>query len=43
VRDSIMNIPDRISARLTAETDIDNVRDILTDSLREALQALSDV
>lgn len=40
VRDSILNIPDRISAELAAQTDTFSVHKLLTDELRKALESL---
>lgn len=41
VRDSILNIPDRISSVLAAETDQLEIRKILSDELRKSLEELS--
>jgi hypothetical protein len=41
VRDSILNIPDRISPIVAAEADTEKVREILTSELTTALEALS--
>lgn len=41
VRDSILNIPDRISAELAAETEPFKVHKLLSDELRKALEALA--
>jgi hypothetical protein len=41
VRDRIMNIPDRLAATLTAQNDIDTVREILAKELRIALEGLA--
>ena len=41
VRDSILNIPDRIAPVLAAETDQLEIRKILSDELRKSLEELS--
>jgi hypothetical protein len=41
-RESIMNVPDRISADLAAETDPGRVRSMLHDALAQALASLTD-
>lgn len=41
VRDGILNIPDRLSAELAAESDTFTVHKRLTDELRKALEALA--
>jgi len=41
VRDSLLNIPDRISAILAAETDESKVSEFLTKEIRQALEVLS--
>ncbi len=43
VRDQILTIPDRVSSMLAAEDDADQIRNILDDELRNALEALSHV
>jgi len=40
-RDAILAIPDRISAQLAAEDDINKIREMLLAELREALEELS--
>lgn len=40
LRDSVLNLPDRLSAILAAETDPQRVNAILTDELTKALEAL---
>lgn len=40
VRDALLNIPDRISSILAAETDHDRTREILTAEIRQVLEAL---
>jgi hypothetical protein len=42
VRDSVLNIPDRVSAQLAAETEAAAVHRILTDEIRAALVALAE-
>jgi hypothetical protein len=41
VRDSLLNIPDRLAATLAAETDADNVHQMLTVEIRKALDELA--
>jgi len=41
VRDSLLNIPDRLAATLAAETDADNVHQTLTVEIRKALDELA--
>jgi hypothetical protein len=41
VRDSLLNIPDRVAATLAAETDADNVHQMLTVEIRKALDELA--
>ena len=41
VRDSLLNIPDRLAATLAAETDADNVHQVLTVEIRKALDELA--
>lgn len=41
VRDGILNVPDRISAELAAETDAFKIHQRLSDELRKALEALA--
>lgn len=41
IRDSMLNIPDRVAAILAAETDEIRVRDILTEHIEGELEALS--
>lgn len=41
VRDSLMNIPDKLAPILTAETDMDEVHKILTDEVRNACEGLA--
>lgn len=41
VRDSILNVPDRISAELAAESDAFKIHQRLTDELRKALEMLA--
>jgi len=41
VRDALLNIPDRISAILAAETDESKVSEFLTKEIRQALEVLS--
>jgi phage terminase Nu1 subunit (DNA packaging protein) len=43
VRDSILNLPDRVAAQLAAETDPGAVHLILTEELRKALEELQNV
>ena len=40
LRDALLNIPDRISSILAAETDHDRTREILTAEIRQALETL---
>ena len=40
VRDALLNIPDRISSILAAETDHDRTRDILVAEIRQVLEIL---
>ncbi|TVM04048.1 MAG: hypothetical protein CV087_02330 [Candidatus Brocadia sp. WS118] len=42
VRDSLLNIPARISSILAAERDQKRVKEILTNEIRQCLEALSD-
>ncbi|MBE0658622.1 MAG: hypothetical protein IH602_13100 [Bryobacteraceae bacterium] len=41
VRDSLLNIPDRLAATLAAEADADNVHQMLTVEIRKALDELA--
>lgn len=41
VRDSLLNIPDRLAATLAAEADADNVHQMLTVEIRKALNELA--
>jgi hypothetical protein len=41
VRDSLLNIPDRLAATLAAETDADKVHQMLTVEIRKALDELA--
>ncbi|MBE0656817.1 MAG: hypothetical protein IH602_03950 [Bryobacteraceae bacterium] len=41
VRDSLLNIPDRLAATLAAETDADNAHQMLTVEIRKALDELA--
>jgi len=41
VRDSLLNIPDRLAATLAAETNADNVHQMLTVEIRKALDELA--
>jgi hypothetical protein len=43
VRDSVLNIPDRVMADLAAETDATRVHARLTDEIRKTLAALADL
>ena len=42
IRDGVLNIADRVSAQLAAETDEKKVHEILTTELRNALNAIAD-
>lgn len=41
VRDSLMNIPDKLAPILTAETELDEVHKILTEEVRNACEGLA--
>jgi hypothetical protein len=41
IRDSMLNIPDRISSLLATETDASKIHEILTKEIREVLEELS--
>jgi hypothetical protein len=41
IRDSMLNIPDRIASMLAAETDETKIRELLTGEIRNALEELS--
>lgn len=43
IRDALLNIPDRISSILAAESDHDRTREILTTEIRQALESLEKV
>jgi hypothetical protein len=43
IRDALLNIPDRISSILAAESDHDRTREILTSEIRQALESLEKV
>ena len=42
IRDGVLNIPDRVSAQLAAETDEKKVYEILTTEIRNALHGIAD-
>jgi hypothetical protein len=42
IRDGVLNIPDRVSAQLAAETDEKRVHEILTAEIRNALNGIAD-